>query len=203
MNMENYPIVTQNPITNDDTPYFAWNVSPNGVTTDELTLWVSNNTNADDLLSASTADENAGIRIYQGILTWPSTIYGTSIVNSYNDIQTRSLFYTGALQNISDRALKRDLGAADLSECVAALPPLHTYRYRPEYASTFHVEDRKRLGILTTELAATLPKSVKSEFILGQPTQVANTDQMRYAHLGATKYLIAEVQRLRQKLLDL
>ena len=203
MNMATFPFVTPNPVTNDNTPYFAWNISPNGVTTDELTLWVSNNTNAEDLKSASTADQNAGITIYQGILKWPSTIYGTSIVNTYNDIQTRSLFYTGALKNISDRALKHDLGSADLSECVAALPPLHTYRYRPEYASTFHVEDRKRLGILTTELASTLPKSVTSEVILGEPTQVANTDQMRYAHLGATKYLMAEVERLRQKLLDL
>jgi hypothetical protein len=203
LNIANYPIQSPNPSTGDSTPYFIWDVQPSAVTTDELIFWVSNNLNAADEAAAPTVDENGGILIRKGILEWPSTIYGTAISNQYNDIETRSLFYTGSLQNVSDPLLKRDLGAADLSACVAAAQiPLHTYEYKPVFASTFQIQDKRRLGILTSELSTAFPKSVTTEKIMGSPTHVASTDQLRYAHLGATKFLIAEVQRLRQKLLD-
>jgi hypothetical protein len=203
INIGNYPSDSLNPSTGDNTPYFAWVVNIPSVTTDELTLWVSNNLNAVDVASRATIDTNAGLSLRQGIIEWPSTIYGVSIINPFNDIQTRSLFYTGSLQSVSDRALKRDLGEADLEACVAAARvPLHTYEYIPAFASTFQVEDKRRLGLLTTEVQTVLPKSISLETILGVSTEVLSTDQIRYAHLGATKYLIAEVQRLRQKLLD-
>lgn len=203
LNIANYPIQSVNPTTGDFTPYFIWDVQPSAVTTDELIFWVSNNLNAVDEAAAPTVDQNGGILMRKGVLEWPSTIYGTAISNQYNDIETRSLFYTGSLQNVSDPLLKRDLGAADLSACVSAAQiPLHTYEYRADFASTFQIQDKRRLGILTTELSAPFPKSVSSEKIMGSPTHVASTDQLRYAHLGATKFLIAEVQRLRQKLLD-
>ena len=134
-------------------------------------------------------------------MAWPSTIYGTSIMNQYNDIETRSLMYTGSLQNVSDRALKRNIMEADLSACVIATQtPLHTYEFCPAFHSTFQVKDRRRLGLLTTEVADIFPKSIGAAAALGTDIQVLSTDQMRYAHLGATKYLIAEVARLRKRL---
>ena len=203
IDIANYPMQSPNPITGDSTPYVIWEAVPAGVTTDEITFWVSNNLYEVDQNTPSVVDPTGGIAVRKGVLEWPSTIYGTAISNQYNDIETRSLFYTGSLQSVSDRLLKRDLGAADLSACVtAAKTPLHTYEYRPDFASTFQIQDKRRLGILTTELSTPFPKSVTTEKIMGSPTHVASTDQLRYAHLGATKFLIAEVQRLRQKLLD-
>jgi hypothetical protein len=201
LNIANYFQQAVNPSTGDSTPYFIWEVVPSSVTTDELTFWISNNLYAVD--SADTTTVEGGITVRRGILEWPSTIYGTAIANTFNDIETRSLFYTGSLQNVSDPLLKRDLGAADISACVtAAQIPLHTYEYKPAFVSTFQIQDKRRLGILTNELSTTFPKSVMTEQVMGSPTHVASTDQLRYAHIGATKFLIAEVQRLRQKLLD-
>jgi hypothetical protein len=203
INIDDYPVDSVNPSTADNTPYFAWTVVSPSVTTDELTLWVSNNLNVVDAASPPALDPSVGLTLRRGIIEWPSTIYGISIVNPYNDIQTRSLFYTGSLQTISDRAVKRDLGEVDLEACVAAARvPLHTYEYTPVFASTFQTADTRRLGLLTTEVKTILPKSISLETILGVSTEILSTDQIRYAHLGATKYLIAEVQRLRQKLLD-
>jgi hypothetical protein len=201
LNIANYPIQVENPATGDSTPYLVWEVQPSSVTTDQLIFWVSNNLNSVD--SNTPSDLSGGITMRKGIIEWPSTIYGTSIANPYNDIQTRSLFYTGSLNSVSDPALKRDLGEADLDSCVAAAQiPLHTYEYKLAFASTFQTKDVRRLGILTTELSTFFPKSVTTEYVMDTETQVASTDQLRYAHLGATKFLIAEVQRLRQKLLD-
>jgi hypothetical protein len=198
LNIANYPMQAENPTTGDSTAYLVWEVQPSAVTTDQLIFWVSNNLNVVD--STVPSDLSGGITMRKGIIEWPSTIYGTSIANPYNDIETRSLFYTGSLMSVSDPALKRDLGEADLSSCVAAAQiPLHTYEYKQSFASTFQTKDVRRLGILTTELSTFFPKSVTTE---NTGTQVASTDQLRYAHLGATKFLMAEVQRLRQKLLD-
>jgi len=201
LNIANFPLQSVNPTTGDNTPYVIWNVASSSVTTDEMIMWVSNNLNAVDQAVSPVIDVSAGITIRQGIMQWPSTIYGTSIVNQYNDIETRSLLYTGSLQNVSDRALKRNIVDADLSACVAATKTLlHTYEYIPAFASTFQIQDKRRLGLLTTEVAEAFPKSIGTATILGAETQVLSTDQMRYAHIGATKYLIAEVARLRKVL---
>ena len=203
IDVANYPIQSPNPITGDSTPYVIWDVVAPSVTTDEVSFWISNNLYEVDQAAPSVLDPTGGIDVRKGVLEWPSTIYGTAISNPYNDMTTRSLFYTGSLQSVSDPLLKRDLGAVDLSACVvAAQIPLHTYEYRPDFASTFQIQDKRRLGILTTDLSPSFPKSVTTEQVMGSFTHVASTDQLRYAHLGATKFLIAEVQRLRQKLLD-
>lgn len=201
LNIANYPLQNLNPTTGDNTPYVVWSVASASVTTDEMTMWLSNNLNAVDNKSIPVIDPDGGITILKGIMQWPSTIYGTSIVNQFNDIETRSLFYTGSLQNVSDRALKKNIMGADLSMCVAATEtPLHTYEYTSIFASTFQITDKRRLGLLTTEVGEVFPKSIGTATVLGTETQVLSTDQMRYAHLGATKYLIAEVARLKKRL---
>lgn len=201
LNVANYPLQNVNPTTGDNTPYVVWSVASSSVTTDEMTMWLSNNLNAVDNESIPVVDPDGGITILKGIMQWPSTIYGTSIVNQFNDIETRSLFYTGSLQSVSDRALKKNIVDADLSMCVAATQtPMHTYAYTPVFASTFQITDKRRLGLLTTEVAEVFPKSIGTATVLQNKVQVLSTDQMRYAHIGATKYLIAEAARLRQKL---
>ena len=203
--LSDYPMQGVNPITGDTSNYyFVWDVVSSTVTTDELTMWISNNENAVDLANPSRLDPSVGLMVNRGVIQWPSTLYTTTIVNEFNDIQTRSLLYTGALSQVSDRALKRNIEDFDMSQCLAAVQtPVYRYAYVPQYASTFHIEDRTRLGILTSELATHFPKSVTPDTVLGEERDVASTDQLRYAHLAATKFLMDEIRRLRQKLLDL
>jgi hypothetical protein len=147
-------------------------------------------------------DPTAGIEMNVASMRWPSTVYTKTIENSLNDIQTRSLLYTGALQNVSDRSLKKDAEPANLKRCASLVQkiPLRRYQYIPEYASTFMIADRTRLGILTTELSTIFPKSVHIEKTLLGDTEVASLGQLKYAHLGATKFLMEEIAALKAEL---
>ena len=201
LNMNDYPIVSPNPITGDNTPWCSWNVGSSGVTVDSMTMWISNNLYARDRVSNSIMDPKAGIEMNVASMKWPSTVFTTTIENSFNDIQTRSLLYTGALRNLSDRSLKKDVVGADLARCAAIVKmPLRRYQYVPEYVSTFKTRDRTRLGILTTELADPFPKSVLIQETPMGPAQTASLGQLKYAHLGATKFLMEEIAALKTDL---
>ena len=206
INLSSYPIIAPNPITGDmTTPWCTWEAIAGGTTTDSMTMWISNNTYATDLASTSIMDPTVGIEMNVASMKWPSTVYTTTIINQFNDIQTRSLLYTGGLQSISDRALKTDIVDADLERCAGIVKetPLRRYQYVPEYVSTFKTADRTRLGILTTELATAFPKSVRVEETPMGPAQTASLGQLKYAHLGATKFLMEEIAALKVDLSNL
>jgi hypothetical protein len=190
--LSGYPMIGQNPLTNDDTPYVLWRSVPS-VTTDQLTLWVSTRPYGVDRASPSIVNGDGGLFMNRAAITWPF-VDGVTIENQYNDIQTRSLFYSGSLRHVSDRAVKKNIGDADLAQCVSSIQniPLRRYEYNGIVS-----RDKTRLGILTTELANPFPKSVGVEEVLGANIQVASVDQLKMAHLGTTKWLIQEVERLR------
>jgi len=147
-------------------------------------------------------DPNAVINFNNGVLRWNYALNGTTIQNSLNDISTRNLFYYGSLQFASDPRLKEDIVDADLKRCydtIVALP-LRRYKYIDSYCSTFQVQDTKRLGFLATDLLPHFPKSVHASHNLYPQLSTSlltiDTAQVEMAHLGATKYLIEEVERL-------
>jgi len=198
----NYPLINPNPDTGDNTPFLEFSVYSGYITTDSMTMWISNKKYADDLASPSAMDPNAGIEMNVGSIRWPSTLYATTIQNDLNDIQTRSLLYTGSLQHISDRSLKKEIEPANLQRCATLIQeiPLRRYDYVPEFASTFRISDRTRLGILTTELSTLFPKSVREEKTPMGKTEVASLGQLKYAHLGATKFLMEEIAALQTEI---
>jgi hypothetical protein len=198
-----YPIVAPNPITQDyTTPWFSWGVDAGGETTDQIVVWISNKTVEQDMASPSVLNPENGIKVNSGVLKWPSTIFGTTIHNRFNDIQTRSLLYTGSLRNLSDRSIKQEIESADLSQCAQTLEalPLRRYSYIPAYMDAFQVNDTRRLGILSTELATPFPKSIRRDILFDQQIDTVNTEQLKFAHLGATKFLMEEVARLKRTL---
>jgi hypothetical protein len=202
INVANYPLIGNNPITGDSTPWFIWQVITGGVTVDSISIWVSNNTNSVDVSNPSIVDTNAGIEMNVATLRWPSTVYQTTIENSLNDIETRSVFCVGTTNRVSDRSLKREIVPASLDRCVESIlrVPLRRYEYIPEYISTFAIADKTRLGILTTELETVFPKSIRLQETPLSTVQVASVEQLKYAHLGATKFLAEEVERLREEI---
>jgi len=147
-------------------------------------------------------DPNAVLNFNNGVLRWNYALNGTTIQNSLNDISTRNLFYYGSLQFASDPRLKEDIVDADLKRCYDTIVslPLRRYKYIDSYCSTFQVQDTKRLGFLATDLLPHFPKSVHASQTLFPELSTSllsiDTSQVDMAHLGATKYLIQEVERL-------
>jgi hypothetical protein len=197
-----YPFGAINPVTGDYTPYIQFFTDSSDIASNNMTMWISNNKYAADNASTSVMDPTSGIEMNVASIKWPSTLYTTTIQNERNDIQTRSLLYTGSLNNVSDRALKKDIEPANLKRCASLVQeiPLRRYEYIPEFASTFQISDRTRLGILTTELSVPFPKSVREENTPMGKTEVASLGQLKYAHLGATKFLMEEIEALRREI---
>jgi hypothetical protein len=158
--------------------------------------------------NANSIDSNAVLEFNNGILKWNYALNGTTIQNSLNDISTRNLFYYGGLQFASDPRLKENVEDADLERCYNTIQslPLRRYKYIDSYLETFQVKDTHRLGFLATDLLPHFPKSVHAsdsvfpEFSTSLLT--IDTSQVEMAHLGATKYLIQEVERLEALLLE-
>jgi hypothetical protein len=66
------------------------------------------------------------------------------------------------------------------------------------------VEDTHQLGVLTTEVAAKFPatiKTVDSEFV--SDLQTVDRTQFRYAHLGATQHIMGRLSTLKSRLFAL
>ena len=135
-------------------------------------------------------------------MIFSTSVNGINIFNSQNDMSVRKLFYTGALSFASDPILKEQIESADLDRCLQTVDeiPLHRYSYIKEYQSTFQHTDRRRLGILANEYARHFPKGVHDspEQVLPSfsTTSVVDTEQLLYAHIGATKALISTVEYL-------
>jgi len=152
--------------------------------------------------NANSIDSNAVVQFNNGRLYWNYALNGTTIQNSLNDISTRNLFYYGSLNFASDPRIKEDIQEANLRHCYDAIRsiPLRKFRYNQLYCSTFQVESTPRLGFLATDLLESFPNSVHpSDTLLPQVSKellTIDTAQVEMAHLGATKYLMAEVERL-------
>jgi hypothetical protein len=119
----------------------------------------------------------------------------------------RNVYYYGSLNFASDPRIKENIVDADLKRCYDTIGslPLRKYRYNSDYCSTFQIGDESRLGFLATDLLPHFPKSVHTSDTvfpaLSTPLMTIDTAQIEMAHLGATKYIMAELDRL-EALLD-
>jgi sugar lactone lactonase YvrE len=208
VNVYNYPLQGSNPVLGDQTPYIEIRQSGDiGYIKLEGSLYV-NEVPGQGFLENSV-NNNAGIIMNSGILQFPYAIDGITIQNRYNDTTTRTLVYTGNLNNASDPALKEHIQPATLPICYQTLAtlPLRVYNYIPAYQSTFHTRDGTRLGFLTTEVAPHFPNSITpipfEHAWTASSIQTLDIAQIKYAHLGATQHLIAEVSTLEAAVAEL
>lgn len=207
-NIYNYPMLQTNPVYKDQTPYIEiTQANSYGYTKLDGILYVQQ-VPSQGLLKNSV-DSAAGIQMNCGSLIFPHGIDDITIDNRFNDISTRSIFYSGDLFNASDPALKEDVRAADPLLCYSTLTqiPLKRYKYIDPYISTFHTKDVYRLGCITTDIEQILPKSVGSmvnDYSWGPSTvHTLDTAQIRMSHYGATQWLFELVSTLESKVEDL
>jgi hypothetical protein len=152
--------------------------------------------------SATYIDSNAVVEFNSGRLNWNYALNGTTIQNSLNDMSIRNVYYYGSLNFASDPRIKEDIVDADLKRCYDTIEsmPLRKYRYNADYCSTFQIGNEHRLGFLATDLLPHFPKSVHTSDTvfpaLSTPLMTIDTAQVEMAHLGATKYIMAELERL-------
>ena len=142
----------------------------------------------------------------KGYMKWNNRLYGISIQNRYNDMQGRNITYSGALYNASDSNLKHSIEYADVSTLYDTIDrlPLRYYTFSDPYLSTFQPADRHQLGVLTTEVRPLLPTIVNEvrPAELGLSTlETIDKAQLKFAHLGATQYLIQKVSTLSGQIL--
>lgn len=209
VNVFDYPLQNSNPALGDQTPYIEISQTGNqGYLKLDGSLWM-NQVPGQDLLT-NLVDSNAGINMNRGILRFPYTNNGTTIQNEFNDASLRTLNYTGSLIHPSDPALKENIHAASLARCYTTLGslPLRLYNYIAPYESTFHVRDRTRLGFITTEVSPIFPRSVtaipfEEVWAPSSTIHTLDTAQIKYAHLGATQYLMQEVSTLEAAVAEL
>lgn len=155
--------------------------------------------------TATYFDSGAGVLMNQGLLRWTSSLNTQTVQNRYNDISTRSLTYTNALLNASDPALKEDIETAPLDEyqSIVRSLPLYRYEFVESYRSALMLDDRHQLGILATELHTRSPDmitEVPTELCGLSSLYTVNRQQLRLAHLGATKRLMERVSSLQARI---
>jgi hypothetical protein len=177
------------------------NSSTIGGQTSDFSVWLANVSTP----IGNYVDSNSGIEMTNGFMRWNTRQYGISIQNEYNDLQTRTLTYTGGLYTASDSNLKYDTSYADVGEIHEAVKklPLRRYGLSDKYKTIFRTKDAHQLGVLTTEVAKQFPAfihKVESEHLAVTDLQTVDRIQMRYAHLGATQHLMNRISTLTGKI---
>jgi len=192
-----------NPLGIDRFEFFHSNGN-SGLQTSQLQFRVSQFVND----TTSYVNSNYGIEMNRGYIRWPNALNTITINNQFNDIRTRSVTYTGSIFNPSDPLLKMDIEYADtreLYDTIAALP-LKRYALRPEYMGTFGLQDRKRIGVLTSDVAELIPEAV-SETDFGycglSTLNMVEKNALQHTHFGATQALIERVSTLTSVALEL
>jgi hypothetical protein len=189
-NVYTYPLQGSNPVYDDQTPYVEIRVTDTyGYTKLDGTLFAQQ-VPSQGLLENSVLS-NSGITMNSGYLNFPNQMNGITIDNRFNDASLRSVLYTGQLLSASDPALKEQIEAADTGFCYSTLSslPLKRYKYIEPYISTFRLDDRHRLGFLTTDVAPFFPKSVQPVHTEGGAFNTLDIGQIKLAHYGVTQRL--------------
>lgn len=200
--VETLPIVTVDPVRFTNTPWFSIDLrSSDGFSQLAATAWMQQSP-GQATSTASLVDCNGGLQLNTGVIRWPSSIGGITMNNPYNDLETRRVTYTGSLTFASDPFIKEEIRPAALEVCVSSFEvlPLKRYEYCAAYRSTFAVQDRTRLGFLTTDVAQVLPKSIAplplEHAWISTPVNSLDLGQVRYLHLGTTQTLLHQVSTL-------
>jgi len=203
-NLLNYPLQTSNPVYGNQVPFIEiTQTNTFGYSKLSGNLWIDEVPGQGFL--QNSVDSNNGIIMNSGTLVFPYQNNGITLDNKYNDASLRTVNYTGSLISASDPALKEGIQNANLATCYMTLAslPLQRYQYSEPYVSTFHVQDRHRLGFLTTEVAQILPNSV-TPCATPLPWSAStfdtlDTTQIKMTHFGVTKNLIQLVAQLEQE----
>jgi sugar lactone lactonase YvrE len=205
-NIWDYPLLSSNPTTGDQTPWVEIDVRSNSGYTKLAGIgWVNFYPGQEG--ASNTIDTTAGIFMGTGRLVFPYRNNGITLDNEFNDASMRSVNYTGALISASDPAFKEGIVNADGAWCYRTLAslPLRNYSYSAAYCSTFHVSPASRLGFLTTEVAPHFPHSLEPTVIQEAPwapstVHTLDTNQIKAAHLATTKVLMARIAALHARL---
>ena len=148
-------------------------------------------------------DSNSILSFYNGGLAWNYSLNDTVIRNPYNDMTIRNVYYYGGISFTSDALLKENIEPANLTRCYETIRslPVRRFKYTDQYISTFGLTDIHRLGVLANEVAEFFPKSVTHTQIPGFESTFRTVDiqQIEMAHLGATKYLMRQVDALQKE----
>jgi hypothetical protein len=168
-----------------------------GQQTSDFTTWAANVSTP----VGNYVTSNSGIEMNTGYMVWKTRQYGLAIQNEYNDLQTRTVTYTGALYTASDSNLKYDIEYADSAELYQSIRriPLNRYAMSDTFHQTFRTRDSHQLGVLTTNVAKEFPgliHKVDSEHLGLSNLETVDRIQFRYAHLGATQHLMERVSTL-------
>ena len=153
-----------------------------------------------------TVNTSNGIFFNNGIIKWNYALNAVTIDNPYNDMLIKNINYYGALSFFSDPALKEDVQNADLNRCGEIIQdlPLRYYKYKDSYLKEYDVHDKHRLGFLADEVAQYFPHAVKPAQIRldGAESEFMTVDfqQIKMAHIGATKQLMARIAALEKML---
>jgi hypothetical protein len=144
----------------------------------------------------------------KGYMVWPNRLYGISINNRYNDLQTRNLTYSGSLYNASDPKLKSGIEYAPIDELYEKVDrlSLRYYGFSDSYLSTFKPADRHQIGLITSEVQPIFPEfvnSVEPAHLDMDTLNVIDRGQLKFAHLGATQKLIEKISTLSGETKDL
>jgi hypothetical protein len=160
---------------------------------------VSMSLNSFSTNTSNYIDSNNSVQMNKGYMVWPNRLSGITINNQFNDLQTRTITYSGSLYNASDSNLKSDIAYAETDHIYNKIDalPLRYYGFSQAYLSTFQPVDKHQLGVVTTEVAAIFPEIVNSveQTNLGR-LQTIDKSQLKFAHLGATQRLIQKISTL-------
>ena len=199
-------IVYNNPFNLSSIVYlqFFHNSFNSGIQTSEISMSL----NAFSTNTQKYIDSNYTVLMNKGYMVWPNRLYGLSINNRFNDLQTRNLTYTGSLYNASDSNLKSDIEYAETDAIYNNIDrlPLRYYGFNPNYISTFQPVDRHQIGVLTSEVSEIFPEIVNSVEPAHLGMSSLNTidrGQLKFAHLGATQRLIQKISSLSGEIRDL
>lgn len=179
---------------------FFHNSANTGLQSSELSVYLSHvSTN-----TVTYIDSNVGLQMNTSFVRWNNGLNGVTVENRYNDIQTRSLLYTGGLYNASDPALKQSIEYVDPTLYMTAIRdlPLKRFSYIDEYRSKYRTVDTTQLGVLTSDLEQSFPNLLHTSpcELQGLSTiKTVDRKQLAYAHLAATQALILRVSSLRAK----
>jgi hypothetical protein len=195
-------IITYNNLYGDIANCFSWTMTTQGSANISFVAYVT-----DTNYPALTANTSNGIIFNNGIIKWNYSLNAVTIDNPYNDMRIRNINYYGALSFFSDPALKEDIEDADLDRCGEIIRdlPLRYYKYKDSYLNEYDVQDKHRLGFLADEVGQYFPHAVKATPLSlgGAESEFMTVDfqQIKMAHIGATKQLLARIDAL-EKMLD-
>jgi hypothetical protein len=194
--------ITYNNLYGDVANCFSWTMTTQGPANICIVAYVT-----DVNYPVLTPNTSNGIIFNNGIIKWNYSLNAVTIDNPYNDMRIRNINYYGALSFFSDPALKEEIENADLDRCGEIIRglPLRYYKYKDSYLKEYDVQDKHRLGFLADEVAQYFPHAVKATPLSlgGTESDFMTVDfqQIKMAHIGATKQLLARIDAL-EKMLD-